>query len=522
MIQLRPRQIIAIDKARKSLREGKKNIMLVGPPGTGKATIISAISASAVSKGGRVAGWVHKRSLVFDLKSRMREQFGVGAGLILHKHPVEKDQKVQVISVLSGIRRDLSWFKPTLLFSDEAHRRLTGSQDTIHKMFPDAPLLSFTATPFRTSKSRKFSEVYDEFIQISTYREEMNDRFLMPTRVIAPKGAASMEGVKLKRSYGELDYDVDEMAERFSQYRLYSSLLSEWTKYTGRKFSTMVFNINKAHNIEVCNFFKKHGVRAEYVDEDTPYAERDRITNKFKEGPFADNPILVLCNIAIFGEGEDAPHTKCVILNYATKSLSKYVQSSARGSRPVWEKDYSDWLKINGKYYKEEVIIIDCGANWSRHGFIEDYDQWGFDMDDEKPKGDPPVKSCPECDHVVYASVMTCPECGYVFPKKPKKNEKLHGDEVEWGEIQKDQALQKKIIGLKRPQAERSETQWLRIVALVKSYDRSWVYKRVMERAEFPGQVFEHKRVDAWLDELEREKGTAAIYQRLESKRISI
>jgi len=527
MTELRPRQITAIEKARQAVRSGKMSILLVGPPGCGKATMIAAMASSAISKGGMAAGWTHKRDLVFEVRDRMASQFGIDSGLILSKQPVQKNRKSQIISVLSGIRRDLSWMKPTFLWSDEAHRRLTGSQDTIHAMFPGVPLVSFTATDFRTSKKRKFSDVYDERIQISTYRQEMEDRFLVPTRVIAPKGMASMDGVKLKRSFGEMDYDQDEMADRFAQERIYAAILSEWTKYTGRRFSTIIFNVNRRHNIEVCEFFKKHGVRAEYVDETTPDSERDAILKKFKAGPFVDDPIMVLCNIGIFTEGVSAEYTKCVILNYKTKSKSKYVQSSARGSRPVWNSDYSDWLKVDGKYYKECITIIDCGANWATHGFLEDYDQYGMEMDTDYEPGEAPVKNCPECDTVVYASIMTCTCCGYIFPPKPKKDDKPIGDEVEWGEIDKDQAIVKAVLDMKAKKAEQVPTEQLRIVALIKRYDDRWVWARLQERGEYKQEgVFEwSNRPGSWkeyLENLEKEKGTYTIYERLKSKRLSI
>lgn len=526
MIKLRPRQVIAIEKARQAIRDGKKNVMLIGPPGVGKASIIAAMSASAVAKGGMAVGWVHKRDLVFEITDRVKKQFGVDAGIILSGQPVQKDKKIQVISVLSGIRRDLSWMKPTFLFSDEAHRRLTDSQDAIHEKFPDVPLVSFTATAFRTSKKRKFSEVYDEFIQISTYRQEMEDRFLVPTRVIAPKGMASMDGVKLKRSFGEMDYDTEEMADRFAQERIYAAILSEWTKYTGRKQQTICFNVNRRHNIEVCEFFRKHGVRAEYVDESTPNDVRDKLLKKFKAGPFVDDPIMVLCNIGVFTEGVSAEYTKCIILNYKTKSKSKYVQSSARGSRPVWNSDYSDWLKVDGKYYKEHITIIDCGANWATHGFLEDYDQYGMEMDADYEPGEAPVKSCPECDTVVYASVMTCTCCGYVFPPKPKKDDKPLGDEVEWGEVNKDQAIFKTVINMKAKAAERVPTEQLRIVALIKGYDKRWLWQRVEERGEYKQEgVFAwtgRGSFEEYLETIEKEKGTFSIYERLKSKRISI
>lgn len=520
---LRPRQIAAIEKARQAIRDGKRNIMLTGPPGVGKASMIASMCASAVSKGGMATGWVHKRDLVFEISERIKSQFGMDSGIILSGQPVQKDKKIQVISVLSGTRRDLSWMKPTFLFSDEAHRRLTDSQDTIHGKFPGIPLCSFTATCFRTSKKRKFSDVYDEYIQISTYRQEMADRFLVPTRVIAPKGIASMDGVKLKRSFGELDYDREEMAERFAQERLYASLLSEWTKHTGRKMPTIIFNVNRRHNTEVCEFFKKHGVRAECVDEKTPDHIRDAVLRKFKQGPFVEDPIMVLCNIGIFSEGVSAEYTKCIILNYRTKSKSKYVQSSARGSRPVWNSDYSDWLMVNGKYYKERITIIDCGANWATHGMLEDYDQFLTEMDEEEKKGDAPVKSCPECDTVVYASQMTCPQCGHIFPPKPKDDKKPLGDEVEWGEIDNVKSIQNMVAKMTPAQIWAADTAWLRVIALCKGHPQMWPSVILEKRGEIPwfDKTPESlKYLYQYLEEKEVEKGTHKTYLELKDRRV--
>jgi hypothetical protein len=71
------------------------------------------------------------------------------------------------------------------------------------------------------------------------------------------------------------------------------------------------------------------------------------------------------------------------------------------------------------------------------------------------------------------------------------------------------------------------DTQWLRIVALIKNYNDVWVWKRLEERGEYKQEgVFEWgNKPGSWkhyLENLEKEKGTFSIYERLKSKRLSI
>lgn len=533
-VKLRPNQQKGFDDIQALIRSGKRRVAAIAPAGYGKTTLFSAIIASAVSKGKRVAVAIHKKELVFNAVDRLKEQFGVEAGVILSGHPMNKKAMVQIGSIQTMVRRDLSWFNPDLYMVDEGHRLLTNTHLKMYDEWvcPDkseraVPMIIWTATLMRTDKKRKFSDYIDAAIQLSTYRVEMENKNLVPTKVYQPKETASMNGVKIRMSFGEKDFDQKEMSERFTDDRIIESLFFRWKQYTGGRMQTLIFNCDKRHNKAVYDYFKSKGISCEYVDESTPANQRDEIVKRFKKGPFCDNPITVLMNVGLFSEGLDNSYLLCVVLNYSTLSFVKYVQTTCRGSRPAWEKDYSDWLKIDGKYYKKEVIILDFGGNTMRHGMIEDNDAFGFSLDEQREAGVAPTKACPECSKVVYASIMECDNCGYVFPKPDKKDDKVYSDEVEWGIVDKDQSLVKKIINLKAKQAERSETQWLRIVALIRRENDAWVWKQLESRGEYQQQgVFEWgNKPGSWkeyLENLEKEKGTFPIYERLKSKRLSI
>lgn len=531
---LRPRQKECVDKVRSLIREGKKSILIVGPPGVGKGSLISYFTSNAVLKGNGVLQFVHKRDLVFNLADRLKKQFKIESGIILPGFKPEKKRLSQIGSVQTLTRRELEWLKNfvKLVIGDESHRMLTPTQLKLYDEFVCAlnglglPALWFTATPFRPkSDKKKFSDYCDAIVQFTTYRQEMEDRFLVPTDVVSPVGAASMDGVKLRIKFGEKDFDEEEMSRRFSEERVVKALFKRWKEYTGGKMQTCIFNVDKSHNKTVYEYFKSQGVSCASIDEDTPIPERDRILRKYQEGPFCENPIMVLMNIAILAEGIDNQWIKCVIQNYSSLSFTKYVQTTARGSRTCWNDDYSDWLKIDGKYYKEKLLVLDLGGNTLRHGKLEDYDVVPFDLSGQKPPGEAPTKECKECHRIIYASYRECPHCGYVFPVQEKKDKKKYLDEVEMERLDGDKALQKMILGMSQEQIWTCHAGYLRVIALTKGYQPSWCYHVLRDRGEYLDG--DEKAPNDWaafykyLAANEKMKGMTTVYERMKNRQIS-
>ncbi len=504
-----------------------RSIMVVCPPGGGKGDVLCDLAATHWRFGGRILIWVHRTELCEDLGERLSKTHGVPAseiGYIMSGVKENRKCRIQIASVMTKIGRDTSWFVPTLLLTDECHRILTPTQMTLLQRIGNPRIVAFTATPYNQRKDVQYSDVFDCLIQLATYMELMEKKFLMPPVVKYPEGAASLDGVKIRMG----DYVQSELEAAFMKERLYASVYSKWVEYTGGRWQTMVFSVGQKHNNETMEFFKARGVSCAAIDDKTPADERKRLVDKFKQGPFVEEPILILFSVAIFVEGFDNHWVKCVILNFATKSPTKLFQASPRGSRPVWNKDYTDWLRLpDGKYYKDKITIIDFGGNHARLGALELYDFFGFDLSGKARDGEAPMKTCPECRTMVYAAVMTCQHCGHVFPPPKDKDKKPFADEVEWKELDKDQAIVKGVLSMKAKQAERVPTEQLRIVALIKGYDKRWLFKRVEERGEWkqegvevwgnkPG-TFEH-----YLEQVEKEKGTFSIYERIKSKRLSI
>lgn len=505
-----------------------KRIMVTGVPGAGKGDLLCWMASEAWKNGGTVLLWVHRVELCEDLGDRMHRAFGIPKseiGYIMSGRPENHQARIQIASVATKIRRITDWLLPTLILTDECHRILSPSQRSLINRYPEVRLIGVTATPFLSGSSKKegFEKVFDCLVQFTTYMELVGKRFLLPTVVYEPDGRANTEGVKIRIG----DYVQDELERAFMEEKLYAALFSEWKRITGGKMATMIFNVSRKHNNAVNDFFVKHGVNAVAIDDKTPTKEREALIRKFKEGPFTDNPIMVINSIMLFTEGIDAPMCKVAVLNYKTLSAVKYFQSAMRAGRPVWNSDYSDWLRLeNGKYYKEKVIIIDLGGNTHTHGMIDTYDALGFDISGKRREGVAPTKTCPEveCRKVVYASARKCPYCGYEFPIEKKKDKKATLDEVGLKERTNDSRnIRLMVSRMSVKQLNAAQPHMLRIIAHCKGHGNVWIAHMMKHKKMIPwfnSDQESWKRLWAMLEETEKKHGTYDMYQSLKGGRV--
>lgn len=496
-----------------------KKIMIVSPPRSGKGSVAMKFVADAYNAGSRVLVWVHRTLLCEDLGERLTSQMGVPAsavGYIMAGKKERRNCRIQIASVSTAIRRDISWFDADLRVTDECHRLLSAGQRELEQIHSDKFLIGFTATPYRLGKKQDFSEVFDCGIQLTTYMALEEKRFLVPCTVYEPAGAASMEGVKIRAG----EYVQNEMEKKFMEDRMYGALYGEWMKYTRGKMPTAIYNVSKAHNNAVADFFRSKGVSVAVIDDTTKEGERNEILAKFNKGIFCENPIMVLCSIAVLVEGFDSPTMLCSILNYATKSRSKFLQSALRVSTPCWGPD-GDWLRLpDGRYYKDKCLILDMGANVRNHCMIQAYDAFGFQMDGQPKKGEAPTKVCPECRKIVYASYPKCPHCGYEFPIEKKKDKKKFLDEVGMQEINADKHWQNLILKMPSDSVWTAHAGFLRVIALVRGYKPGWVYEALNARGEYThdGTPEAWAKFYAWLKVKEREKGMSQVYDRMKNR----
>jgi superfamily II DNA or RNA helicase len=149
--------------------------------------------------------------------------------------------------------------------------------------------------------------------------------------------------------------------------------------------------------------FINAGISSEYITSKTPKLERERILKAFTDGAF-----MVLNNCGILTTGYDEPSIECVIMNRATKSLPLWLQCVGRGSR----------LYQN----KNEFVLLDFGGNHTRLGMWNEPRTWSLKEKKKRKSNEvTPVKSCPKCDGIVFASARVCRYCGHQFPIDEKE-----------------------------------------------------------------------------------------------------
>ena len=164
---LYPYQAAGVEALRDSLRAGHRRILAVCPVGGGKTVVFSTILASAVAKCGNGLVLVHREELL-DQASDKLTRCGVSHGVIKAGRRPQPCWPVQVASVQSLIRRAVP--PASIVVIDEAHRTLAASYRQLLQRLPDAKILGFTATPYRTD-GRGLGDVYTDLVEIATPRQ---------------------------------------------------------------------------------------------------------------------------------------------------------------------------------------------------------------------------------------------------------------------------------------------------------------------------------------------------------------
>jgi hypothetical protein len=194
--------------------------------------------------------------------------------------------------------------------------------------------------------------------------------------------------------------------DAFNRPKVYEGVVKEFcSKWRDKKAIVFCVNISATDNT-ADEFSKQLGAdRVFAVHSGQDPKIRPAIIQAFIE---STNGILVNCGIAT--TGFDCPDIEVVVVNRATKSVALWLQMVGRASRTTPS--------------KSTFTILDFGENVTRLGFWQEPRDWAHLFLNPKKKGEgvAPVKDCPACGFVAYASARICANCGAEFPK-PKQTE---------------------------------------------------------------------------------------------------
>lgn len=335
-----------------------QSVMLQMPTGTGKTYLFSSIVKDLITYSSQMFEVTNKKiyktlilahrvELIAQISESIGERFGVRHGKIISGTKVDLSQTTQVASVQTLSRR-LSRYKELdfdFIIIDEAHHALADSYVKIIERFPGAYVLGVTATPYRMSGDG-FQHVFDTIVLSDSIQTFINNKYLAEYKYYSIKPDSYLqkmiEDIDEYDEYG--DYAEDYLDRKFNTKRIRANIVDNYIRYAnGRK--GIVYTINQNHNIEVCNTFLERGVKAEYIDSNTPADERAKKVAEFKRGK-----IDVLCNVNIFSEGFDCPDVEFVQLARPTQSLSLYMQQAGRGLRVHEDKSHVIFLDNVGLY----------------------------------------------------------------------------------------------------------------------------------------------------------------------------
>lgn len=391
MIELRPYQTEAIAQLRQSFTNKNKRIVLCLPTGAGKTVVFSEMVRRSAEKGTRTLVLTDRLEL-FDQTFKAMGRVGVTPQMIHAKGNYTIDPYALVsVGMVETVKRRVSkgaMMFPEFIVIDEAHK---GNFTAILDLFPNARVIGATATPV----GKQFYKYYTDIIQNIDIPDLVDAGYLAECRAFQMQDDLS----DLQTRGGE--YTEESLFGHYNSQKLFDGVIEQYrSKTDGTK--AIVFNVNIAHTINMTAAFNAAGIRSECVTSNTPKDERARVLRAFAQGMFP-----VLNNCGILTTGYDEPTIETVIMNRATKSLPLWLQCCGRGSRVI-------------PNVKTQFTVLDFGMNHDQHGMWSEPRTWKIRKPREKGEQAAPVKECPSCNALVFASARSCRYCGHEFPFEGK------------------------------------------------------------------------------------------------------
>lgn len=476
-MQLRPYQIDGINRVRHEFKTGAKSVILVAPTGSGKTVVSSDVMRSAVRKGSKILFLAHRIELItqtcdklsaFDLEHKIyAPEKDITA--IRHKQ-IKKYGKSRVdpfaniaVGTVQTVSRRLDKIEaPDLIIIDETHLAIANSYQKICNAFPRARILGLTATPCRLD-GRPLGEMFERITVLATAQEIADMGFLVPFRAFSASETVNLANIKTTMG----DYDKKQLAEEMEKPRLIGNAVEHYKKLAhGRP--AIAFCVSVKHAEQTAAAFRAAGYKSIAVSGESGADERTAAIDGLATGEYD-----VVCNCGLYIEGLDQPCISCVILLAPTKSLSRYLQSVGRGSRPA-----------SGK---TDCVILDHAGNVLRHGFPYDDREWSLDGAKKKSRSkkddDPDINivTCTECFAIFEKKLSHCPACGTQVKKLIRKDiEHEDGELVE---------IDPNIIKLQRKKEEREARtlEELTQLGISRNYKHpaAWARKKIEIREKY-------------------------------------
>lgn len=391
---------------RESFARKHKRIILCSPTGSGKSKVMAEMIRAAYEKGSRVLAVTHRMELFRSTLGHIGKT-GIPC--------VELDSKTElpagdwrvmigmVNTVYNRIKKHAENFlPPNLIIVDEGHLKYF---EYVIAAFPDAWVIMFSATPMGSH----IHKIYTDIIQNIDIPELIKEGYLVPCKAYQMQDLAEVDKVKMKGD----DFDQADLFKHFDKSTIYKGLENEYRRYVqGQKGIVFTTNIIE-HTVKTYNSLKEAGTNAFIIhsgNKQFPFSDDERVKN-IKAFEASTDGVMV--NPGILTAGYDHPQIKWIGIYRAMTSLPLFLQICGRGSRPILGPDGKADLAV-----KSHFTILDFGTNHTRLGLWNQPRIWKIqDPKKNKKQKAAPVKTCPGCGAMLFASIRKCEFCGQEFEK---------------------------------------------------------------------------------------------------------
>ncbi len=386
-MKLRDYQSRAVSAIWNHLRVRDDNPVVEIPTGGGKTPVIAQLCRDAVEEwGGRVIILAHVKELLEQSAQTLNLfcpeiKAGVYSAGLKRR---EKDGSVIVAGIQSVYKRAKEMGKFDLVIVDEAHLIPIEGEGmyrtflkAMKKINPRVRVVGLTATPYRMKEGLIVGK--KNFLNHIAYsvgvRQLIKSNWLCPLISKAPEEDINTSGLHIRAG----EFIQAEIEALMDTEDLVDSVGKEIALRTADRKAVLVFAAGVDHGHHVAEAIRKEtGKTVHEIYGDTPSDERAKAIKEFRDGNLS---YLVNCNVLT--TGFDAPNVDAICLVRPTYSPGLYYQMVGRGFR-----------KSPGK---KECLVLDFGNNVIRHGPVDDIAIVATGEDEERGKGEPLAKKCPEC-----------------------------------------------------------------------------------------------------------------------------
>jgi len=437
-----------------------QSVLFRAPCRYGK-TFVSAYMTKRSAERQRTVIFACHRDSILRQTSATFQRFGIKHGMIASGWPSNPFAFAHVASADTLRNRLAMLEKCKLLIVDEGHLWASKTRKAIIDAAKQAgaKIVILTATPIRLD-GKPLSDIADYMVLGPSEADMMAAGNLPPYRVYAPV-SVDLSGVHTRAG----DYVTSEVEDRVDKPSVIGDLVETWRKYAQGK-RTVVYAVSRAHGRHILEAYLAAGVKAAYVDGETPKPEQVRILTGM-----ADGKVDVIVSVELFTTGLDLASIvgrdvsiQCVQLARPTKSLQLAIQMMMRCM--TRQDGYATIL--------DHVNMILNRDGTVNHGFPDDDREWSLEGPPRRRQegvSDFNVWTCETCFASVRATKPVCPYCEATHDIKPRE---VLTEAGELKEIKRQEAVKKK----RQVQAAR-DLPSIAILALERGYKAGWVAQRM-------------------------------------------